>query len=236
MRCLLADTGSRRILIDTGLGNKQSAKFFSHYEPHGTDTLLGSLAQYGYKPEDISDVILTHLHFDHCGGAVQQTENGQLVPTFPNATYWTNEQHWQAALKPNAREKASFLKENFVPLAENGVLRFVQNGDQIVEGIHVEFVYGHTQAMMLPHIVYRDTVLIYMADLIPSAGHIRLPYVMGYDTQPLITLQEKAHYLQKAAQNNQLLFFEHDPTTACMSLTFNEKGDVVAGQAVNVFE
>lgn len=234
MRCLLVDTGSRRILIDTGLGNKQSPKFFSYYEPHGTDTLLTSLAQYGYKPEDISDVILTHLHFDHCGGAVRQAENGQLQPLFPNAVYWSNVQHWEAALNPNAREKASFLKENFVPLAENGLIRHVKDGDFIAEGVHVEFVYGHTQAMMLPHIAYRGTTLVYLADLIPSVGHIKLPYVMGYDTQPLITLQEKARFLQKAAREKHLLFFEHDPTTACIEVLFNERGDVVAGNTQSI--
>lgn len=218
MRCLLIQTEDRLILIDTGLGNKQSEKFFSYVAPHGEATLLTSLKKHGFTPEDITDVLLTHLHFDHVGGAVQYNDNQELTPTFPNATYWSNEAHWQTALYPNAREKASFLKENFVPLQEQGKLRFLKDGEELVAGVQVKFVYGHTQAMMIPHIQYKGKTLVYMADLLASAGHVKLPYVMAYDVQPLLTLQEKERYLEKAYTTQQVLFFEHDPTIECASI------------------
>lgn len=226
MRCLLIVQKNRRILIDTGLGNKQSEKFFSYVEPHGEANLLSSLAKKGFSPADITDVILTHLHFDHVGGAVSKNENGNLVPTFPNATYWSNEEHWQIAMKPNAREKASFLKENFVPLQEQNQLKFVKDGEEIAAGVSVRFVYGHTHAMMLPHIKYQGKTLVYLADLIPSAAHIKLPYVMAYDMQPLVTLQEKKEYLEEAVEKRHILFFEHDAKIACATVKRTEKGIV----------
>lgn len=224
MRCLLIDNGNRRILIDTGIGDKQSEKFFSHYEPHGDASLLGSLKAKGYTPEDITDVLLTHLHFDHCGGAVQKKEDGTLSITFPNATYWSHSAHWESAINPNAREKASFLKENILPIQESGQLRFLEDGDTLIEHVTVEAVSGHTEQMLLPHLTINGQKIIYMADLIPSAGHISLPYVMAYDVQPLLTLKEKAQYLQKAHQQNALLFFEHDPKIECCSLKETPKG------------
>ena len=226
MRCLLIITDdNRRILVDTGIGNKQSSKFFSYYDLHGNDSLLGSLAQHGLQPADITDVILTHLHFDHVGGAVSLNNEGQLVPTFPNALYWSNHAHWQLAMQPNMRERASFLPENFMPLHQAGVVRFVDDGQEIYKGISVRFVYGHTASMMLPHISYKDNTLVYLADLVPSAGHVKLAYVMGYDMQPLVTLAEKEDFLGKAAAQNQVLFFEHDPINECARIQRTPKGD-----------
>jgi len=224
MRCLLLVQENRIILIDTGLGNKQSDKFFSYVAPHGEANLLSSLAKHGFSPTDITDVILTHLHFDHVGGAVTKNEAGDLVPTFPNATYWSNEAHWQNALNPNAREKASFLKENFVPLQEQNKIKFAKDGEEIAEGVKVHFVYGHTHAMMLPHITYQGKTLVYLADLIPSTAHIKMPYVMGYDVQPLVTMQEKEKYLNAAAEDGHLLFFEHDPKIACATVKKTDRG------------
>lgn len=227
MRCLLIEQGDRLILVDTGIGNKQSEKFFSHFRPHGDDTIEKSLAKHGFGLADITDVLLTHLHFDHVGGAVTRLANGTLIPTFPNATYWSNEAHWQTATVPNAREKASFLKENFEPIKSNGQLQMLTDGADICEGVHVKFVYGHTEAMMLPHIQYKGKEIIYMADLIPSAGHIRLPYIMAYDMQPLKTLAEKEAYLPQACAAGSILFFEHDRINECCSLKQTERGVTV---------
>ncbi len=223
MRCLLVATGKRLILIDTGIGNKQSAKFFSHFEPHGTATLAKSLANHGFSLADITDVLLTHLHFDHVGGAVSRID-GNLVPTFPNAIYWTNETHWQAALQPNARERASFLSENILPLQAHNRLHFLKDGESICPDFWVECVHGHTESMFLPHIKYEGRTLVYLADLIPSVGHIRLPYIMAYDMQPLHTLSEKQHYLEKALAEQHILFFEHDPHIACCTLQEGKRG------------
>lgn len=231
MRCLLIEYGDRRILVDTGLGNKQDEKFRSHFEPHGEASLLDSLKKKGLAPEDITDVLLTHLHFDHVGGAVSRTADGQLVPTFPNATYWSNERHWQWALKPNAREAASFLKENFVPLQEAGRVRFIEppapGSDEVqwLPGIRLRWVYGHTEAMMLPIIsLSNGQTLAYCADLIPSSFHLRMPYVMSYDLRPLLTLDEKQKLLAEAGPGGWLLFFEHDPLTACTRMGLDENG------------
>jgi len=224
MRCLLVKTANRLVLIDTGIGDKQSAKFFSHFEPHGSDSLLQSLADLGYVPSQITDVILTHLHFDHCGGAVKRLPNGELVPLFPNAKYWSNAEHWAWAMEPNPREKASFLKENFVPIQEHQQLYFATDGQEIAPNIRVHFVYGHTHAMMLPHITYGNKTIVYMADLIPSVGHIRMPYVMAYDVQPLHTLNEKHSYLTAAVKHEQLLFLEHDPTFECCTVKNTSRG------------
>lgn len=226
MRCLLVETGNRRILIDTGMGDKQNEKFRSHFHPHGDTDLLKSLANKGFSPEDITDVLLTHMHFDHVGGAVRYEED-KLVPTFPNATYWTSETHYRWAMDPNPREAASFLQENIEPLRLAGVLDYIPESKEDVEwipGIKLRFVYGHTEAMMLPMITFNDKTLVFCADLIPSAGHLGLPYVMSYDLRPLNTMDEKKRMLEEALKNNYLLFFEHDPRIACISLQRNERG------------
>ncbi len=226
MRCLLIEDGSRLILVDTGIGNKQDAKFFGHYYLHGEDTLDRSLARYGFHRNDITDVLLTHLHFDHVGGAIVIEQN-KMAPAFRNATYWSNEQHWQWATKPNDREKASFLKENIQPIQDSGRLKFIPVKEDISFSDHVtiRFVNGHTHAMMLPQINnYEGRTLVYVADLLPSAGHIPIPYVMAYDMFPLTTLQEKKAFLQEALQNNFILFFEHDPLYECCTLQMTERG------------
>jgi glyoxylase-like metal-dependent hydrolase (beta-lactamase superfamily II) len=229
LRCLLIEEGDRKILIDTGLGNKQDAKFFSHYHLHGTETLESSLAKYGIKPTDITDVIHTHLHFDHCGGAINWNESKDgYRPAFPNATYWSTEQHWKWATEPNPREKASFLAENILPIQESGQLKFIdRTGDytkNAFPNMDVLFVDGHTESMMIPHIQYQGKTLVFMADLLPSTGHVPLPYVMGYDTRPLITMEEKKNFLNKASNENYVLFLEHDSVNECCTLTQTEKG------------
>ncbi|MDQ7949349.1 MAG: MBL fold metallo-hydrolase [Pedobacter sp.] len=225
MRCLLIEDGSRLILVDTGIGNKQDEKFLGHYYLHGDDTLDKSLAKYSFSRADITDVFLTHLHFDHCGGAIERYGE-QLRPAFPNAVYWSNQQHWDWAIQPNAREKASFLKENIVPIQESGQLHFIpaQNGVAFHEGITVRYAYGHTDAMMLPQLQYKDQTIVYMADLLPSVGHLPLPYVMAYDMFPLQTLKEKAEFLEEAVNNNYILYLEHDPINECCTLQQTEKG------------
>lgn len=226
MRCLLIEEGNKLILIDNGIGNKQDEKFFSHYYLHGEDTLDKSLAKYGFGKIDITDVILTHLHFDHCGGSIERTGD-KLVPAFKNATYWSNEKHWQWATQPNDREKASFLKENILPVQESGQLKF-QDVKNIASGIIPEleyvFVSGHTESMMLPKIAYKGRQIVFMADLLPSAAHIPVPYIMAYDTRPLLTLQEKKSFLQNECDNNSILFFEHDHSIECCTLQQTEKG------------
>ncbi len=225
MRCLLVDDGDRLILIDNGIGNKQDDKFFSHYYLHGDDTLDKSLAKHGFSKDDITDVFLTHLHFDHCGGSIIR-EGDKLRPAFNNAIYWSNEQHWDWAVNPNEREKASFLRENILPIQESGQLEFVETHDGIAfsEHIKIRFAYGHTDAMMLPQITYKDRTIIYMADLLPSAAHIPIPYVMAYDMFPLQTLKEKKAFLQEAVDNNYILYLEHDPLNECCTLQQTEKG------------
>lgn len=230
MRCLLIEMEGRKILFDTGIGDKQDAKFRSHFEPHGADTLLLSLAKKGISPEGITDVFLTHLHFDHVGGAVKYDAAGNLTPTFPNARYWTNALQYEWACQPNEKEKASFLKENFVPLQTAGVLAFIDVAEQDVPwlpGIAIRFVYGHTEAMMLPIIHTENQTFIYCADLIPSASHIGMPYVMSYDVRPLNSLQEKKRLLEEAAQHRYVLIFEHDPRIAAGTVKQNEQGRIV---------
>jgi glyoxylase-like metal-dependent hydrolase (beta-lactamase superfamily II) len=239
MRSLLIEDGGRLILIDNGIGDKQDAKFFSYYYLHGDDTLDKSLVKHGFNRNDITDVLLTHLHFDHCGGSIIR-EGDKLVPAFKNATYWSNEEHWEWATKPNDREKASFLKENILPIRESGQLKFIEtpniNWDaskplpeqQFSENISLRFVEGHTNAMMLPQIRYKDKTIVYMADLLPSAGHIPIPYVMAYDMFPLTTLHEKKSFLSEAVQNNYILFFEHDPQIECCDLQQTDRGIRVA--------
>ncbi len=232
LRCLLVEDNDRLILIDNGIGDKQDAKFFSHYYLHGDDTLDRSLAAHGFHRDDITDVLLTHLHFDHCGGSIIN-EGDKLVPAFKNAVYWSNQQHWDWAVKPNDREKASFLKENILPIQESGQLEFIDiapaaNGklssSVFTENISVRFVHGHTESMMLPQIKYKDKTIVYMADLLPSAGHIPIPYVMAYDMFPLTTLNEKKSFLTEAVANNYILFFEHDAKIECCDLQQIEKG------------
>ncbi|MEC5147261.1 MBL fold metallo-hydrolase [Chitinophaga sp. 212800010-3] len=225
MRCLLIEDGKRLILVDNGIGDKQDAKFFSHYFLHGDATLDKSLAAHGFHRDDITDVFLTHLHFDHCGGSIIRQQD-KLVPAFSNATYWSNEDHWKWATQPNDREKASFLKENILPIQESGQLKFVahQEGIRFTDNISVRFANGHTDAMMLPQITYKDRTIVYMADLLPSIGHIPLPYVMAYDMFPLKTLQEKKAFLQEALDKQYILFLEHDPVNECCILQQTDKG------------
>ena len=223
MRCLLIEDEGRRILIDTGLGDKQDAKFFGHYHLNGDATLSGSLAQLGFSNADITDVFLTHLHFDHCGGAVVR-RNDELVPAFPNAVYWSCERHWNWAVNPNDREKASFLKENILPLQQHECLKFIQEDGRFTKSVSVRFAYGHTDAMMLPQISYKGRQIVYMADLLPSVHHIPIPYVMAYDMFPLKTLEEKKAFLTEAVKNNYVLFFEHDPLHECCDLMVTDRG------------
>ncbi|MFT3885963.1 MAG: MBL fold metallo-hydrolase [Flavobacteriales bacterium] len=233
MRCLLVRTGDRLILIDNGIGDKQDARFFSHYDLHGDDTLEGSLKKHGFSRADVTDVFLTHLHFDHCGGSILR-KGDAFVPAFPNATYWSNRYHWEWATKPNAREKASFLKENILPIQESGQLKFVEFDrpdatantyvKELFPGFDVLLVHGHTDAMMVPHLRYKDRTVVYMADLLPSIHHIPLPWVMAYDTRPLLTLNEKAAFLEKAARERYVLFLEHDAANECATVEATEKG------------
>ena len=225
MRCLLVDTGDRTILVDNGMGNKQDAKFFGHYYMHGEDTVEKSLAKHGYTTDDITDVFLTHLHFDHCGGDIKR-EGDALVPAFKNADYWSTQEHWATATQPNEREKASFLKENILPIQESGRLKFIDtpNGEEWMSGFRIQYVYGHTDAMMLPLISYKGTSLLFCADLLPSIHHIPMPWVMAYDMRPLQTMNEKKTLLTEAAANNWVLYFEHDPITECCTVQQTEKG------------
>jgi glyoxylase-like metal-dependent hydrolase (beta-lactamase superfamily II) len=225
MRCLLIEDNGRLILIDNGMGNKQDAKFFGYYYLHGNDTLEKSLNKYGFTSDDITDMVLTHLHFDHCGGSIKyNSDRTKLEPAFKNAKYYSNKKHWDWAINPNPREKASFLKENILPIQESGQLNFIDSNTELIPGLTFLEVNGHTEAMMLPIVNYKDTTIAYMADLIPSAAHIPLSYVMAYDMRPLATMQEKELILNKAVENNWKLFFEHDNTIECVSLEKNERG------------
>jgi glyoxylase-like metal-dependent hydrolase (beta-lactamase superfamily II) len=225
MRCLLAVDGDRLVLIDNGIGDKQDAKFFSHYYLHGEASLLNSLRNLGLLPSDISDMFLTHLHFDHCGGGIRYGSHGQYELTFPNATYWSNADHWQWAIIPNPREKASFLEENILPMQDHGVLKFVDlEQKSLFPGFGFITADGHTDRQMLPIIEYKGHKVAFMADLLPSVGHIPLPYVMGYDTRPLITMTEKKAFLELAAKENYVLFLEHDPVHECCTVKMTDRG------------
>jgi glyoxylase-like metal-dependent hydrolase (beta-lactamase superfamily II) len=224
LRCLLIEDGNKLILVDNGMGDKQDAKFFGHYFMHGNDTLDTSLAAHGFHRNDITDVVLTHLHFDHCGGSIIR-DGDQLVPAFKNATFWSNQRHWKWATEPNDREKASFLKENILPIQQSGQLKFIEtHPNDFPTSLMVRQAFGHTDAMMLPQVQYKGKTIVFMADLLPSAGHIPLPYVMAYDMFPLTTLNEKKAFLTEAQQNDFVLFFEHDPSIECCNLLLNEKG------------
>jgi len=230
LRCLLIEEDNRLILIDTGMGNKQSEKFFGYYFMYGDYTLDKSLAKYGFHRDQITDVFLTHLHFDHCGGSIQwNKEHTFYEPAFKNARFWSNENHWTWATIPNPREKASFLEENINPIKSSGQLNFISlpNSNfktQSELSFDIHFVDGHTEKMMIPQIKYQNKTMVYMADLLPTTGHIPLPYVMGYDTRPLITMEEKAKFLQKAADENYYLFLEHDAETEICTVKNTEKG------------
>lgn len=243
MRCLLIEDGGRLILVDNGIGNKQDEKFLRHYYLHGENTLDKSLAKAGFHRDDITDVFLTHLHFDHCGGSIVR-EGEKLIPAFKNATYWSNEWHWITATQPNEREKASFLKENILPIEESGKLKFIDHplhtqetkgkwtahppalisSTPFSENILVRFVDGHTNGMMLPQINYNGKTVVFMADLLPSHGHIPIPYVMAYDMEPLTSMIEKRSFLKEALENDYILFFEHDPKYECCTLQQTDRG------------
>ena len=229
-RCLLIEDGNRLILIDTGMGNKQSDKFFGYYSLWGSHSLDKSLAKYGFHRDDITDVFMTHLHFDHCGGSIQWNKDRTgYEPAFKNAVFWSNENHWQWATEPNVREKASFLKENIIPMQESGQLRFVQRpeDDYLVKselGFGILFVDGHTEKQMIPHIQYQDKTIVFCADLLATAGHIPIPYVMGYDTRPLLTMPEKTTFMNSAAENNYYLFLQHDAHNEIIRVEKTERG------------
>ncbi|AZJ32950.1 MULTISPECIES: MBL fold metallo-hydrolase [Tenacibaculum] len=225
MRCMLIEDGDRLTLIDTGIGNKQSDKFFGYYYLYGDFSLDTSLAKHGFHRDDITDVFLTHLHFDHCGGAIQWNKDRTgYEPAFKNARFWSNQRHWDWAVHPNAREKASFLKENILPIEESGQLNFLHLNAKDYVGFDVLFKDGHTEKQMLPKIEYQGKTLVFMADLLPTAGHIPLPYVMGYDTRPLLTLKEKEAFLNEAADKEFYLFLEHDAYNEVITVKHTEKG------------
>ena len=228
MRCLLVEDGGRLLLMDTGIGDKQDAKFKGHFYLHGDDTLAKSLQKLGFTSSDITDVFLTHLHFDHCGGSVVRTVDGKLQLAFPNAIYWSNEAHWDWAVHPNPREKASFLSENILPIQESGHLRFIHPAtgvpDELAPLHDLLYADGHTEKLMVPLLHYKGRTLAFMSDLLPSAGHVPLPYVMGYDMRPLVTMAEKEAVLRRAADENWVLLLEHDPTAECCTVQHTEKG------------
>ncbi len=250
MRCLLIEDGKKLILIDNGLGDKQDAKFFSHYYLNGDDSLEKSLNATGFSTDDVTDMFLTHLHFDHCGGGIKYNKDRTgFEPVFKNATYWSYSEHWEWATNPNPREKPSFIKENILPMQESGQLKFIKPhplypsaplGVRLENGVGGEAEYisggeignffsilvtrGHTDAMMIPHIKYKGKTIVFMADLLPSVGHIPLSYVMGYDTRPLLTLKEKEPFMNRAADEEYILFFEHDSVNECCTVQCTEKG------------
>jgi glyoxylase-like metal-dependent hydrolase (beta-lactamase superfamily II) len=225
MRSLLIEDGKKLILIDNGIGDKQDDKFLKHYYLHGDISLNSSLEKLGYSPSDVTDVFLTHLHFDHCGGSVKwNKDKSGFEIAFKNAKYWSNIDHWQWATQPNNREKASFLRENIIPIQESGHLNFVEKEGELFKGFYTLFVNGHTEAQMIPHIKYKGKTLVFAADLLPSTGHIPLPYVMGYDTKPLVTLTEKEKFLNEAADKEYVIFLQHDNYNECCTVQHSEKG------------
>lgn len=228
MRCLLVVDGDRKILIDNGIGDKQDEKFLKHYYLNGDDTLEKSLAKYGFTKDDITDMVLTHLHFDHTGGSIEWNEDkSKLIPSFKNATYWVSKAQWEWATKPNKREKASFLGENILPIEESGQLKVVEEEGEIFPNFSVKLFNGHTDGQIIPHINYKGRTLVYMADLLPSTAHVPLPWVMAYDTRPLITLKEKEAFYKDALKHDFVLFFEHDVYHECCTLEATERGPKV---------
>jgi glyoxylase-like metal-dependent hydrolase (beta-lactamase superfamily II) len=227
-RCLLVEEGKRLILIDTGMGNKQGDSFFRHYGLWGDYSLVSSLALAGFHPDDITDVFFTHLHFDHCGGAVNKDNSGKLIPAFKNAYYWVHKSHWEWATFPNAREKASFLPDNILPLEQSGQLKFIEDPGPFIKEtpfpFSIQLIDGHTEKQMLPLIEYQGKKILYAADLVPTVGHIPIPYIMGYDTRPLLTLKEKEQILRNSFEKEVLLFLQHDPHHQLISLQNTEKG------------
>ena len=229
-RCLLVEDGNRLILIDNGMGNKQSSKFFGYYFPWGGENLDSSLKQYGFHRDDITDMFMTHLHFDHCGGSIQWNKDKTgYESAFKNARYWSNKNHWQWATQPNKREKASFIKENILPMENNGQLNFISlpKYDILKDsklGFNIFFANGHTEKQMIPIIKYKDKTIAFMADLLPTVGHLPLAFVMGYDTRPLLTLDEKEKFLKMAADNNYFLFLEHDAHNEIITVKNTERG------------
>lgn len=237
LRCLLIEMENKRILVDCGMGNKQDDKFRSFFQPHGNTDLLNVLAQDSIMPEDITDVFLTHLHFDHCGGAVSKDSEGNLIPTFPNAVYWSNERHWDWAINPNERERASFLKENFIPLQQQSKIKFIESDKTYLEwlpGIVIRFSYGHTEAMMTLEMEWNDQKYVYCADLLPSSFHIGLPYIMAYDVRPLVSLQEKEFLLRQAVDHNHILILEHDPIAPAVTVKYDERNRIVMDRIVQL--
>jgi glyoxylase-like metal-dependent hydrolase (beta-lactamase superfamily II) len=244
-RSLLIEDGNRLILIDAGMGNKQEDRFFRHFRLYGNDSLDESIKKAGFARTDITDVFLTHLHFDHCGGAVRWNENKTAYElSFPNARYWSNKQHWEWAVNPNEREKASFLSENLMPIQESGQLCFIDTpktsfASDCGLGFGVLFVNGHTEKQMIPHISYRGKTLVFMADLLPTAGHLPLPYIMGYDVRPLQTLEEKKRFLSRAADENFVLFMQHDANNPMITVQHTDRGvrlhESLATETLNTF-
>jgi len=238
MRSILIEDNNRKILVDCGMGNKQSEKFFSYYEPHGEKNLLDELKLIQIEPESITDVLLTHLHFDHCGGAINKDDHGKYYYTFPNATYWSNERHWKWATQPNAREKASFLPENILPIKDLGQLKFIETPENpfgsfdkptpFSSNVSIAFAVGHTDYMMLPQIKMQNETVIFGADLFPSPHHVGMPWIMAYDTRPLLTLQDKEAFFSFAEHHPTKIVFEHDKDYACGDLVKSEKGFVVS--------
>ena len=225
MRSLLIEDGNRLMLVDTGMGDKQTEKFFSYFYLHGDDSVESSLGKYGFSKNDITDVFLTHLHHDHCGGCINYDSLSERpIPAFPNATYWSNEDHWNWAVNPNPREGASFLKENILPIQESGQLKFLAEGELFHPGVEVLWVHGHTEAQMLPKIKIDGKTLVFTADLVPSVGHLPIPYVMSYDVRPLVTMEEKSKFLDQAAVEDYFLFLEHDPVNELCTVQQTEKG------------
>jgi glyoxylase-like metal-dependent hydrolase (beta-lactamase superfamily II) len=244
-RSLLIEDGNRLILIDAGMGNKQEDRFFRHFRLYGNDSLDESIKKAGFNRTDITDVFLTHLHFDHCGGAVRWNENKTAYKlSFPNARYWSNKQHWEWAVNPNEREKASFLSENMIPIQKSGQLCFIETpktsfASDCGLGFGVLFVNGHTEKQMIPHISYRGKTLVFMADLLPTAGHLPLPYIMGYDVRPLQTLEEKKRFLIRAADENFVLFMQHDANNPLITVQHTDRGvrlhESLAAETLNTF-
>ena len=227
LRCLLVVEGDRKILIDNGIGEKQDDKFLKHYHLNGDATLKDSLAKLGYTTDDITDMVLTHLHFDHCGGSIKKTGDDTFEPTFKNATYWISKGQWDWATHPNRREKASFLKENIFPIEESGQLKLVEEEGELFPNFMIKFFNGHTNGQIIPHINYNGRTIVFMADLLPSTAHVPMPYIMAYDTRPLITLKEKEKFFNEAVENDYVLFFEHDIYYECCTLKMTDKGPQV---------